>query len=74
MKNKCDCYHVEKKTIYTYHQITGRPIGHDVDVGVCWGTKEADECSCGGDEFKCDFYPNVRSKAKQERIIGYDKV
>ena len=32
----------------------------------CWGTKEVDECYCGGDETKCDFYPEVREKAKKE--------
>ena len=23
----------------------------------CWGTKEKEECSCGGDRKKCTFYP-----------------
>ena len=27
---------------------------------VCWGTKEQDRCSCGGDKSKCDFYPLKR--------------
>lgn len=26
----------------------------------CWGTKECEECSCGGDETKCTFYPEKR--------------
>lgn len=30
--------------------------------GVCYGTKECDECSCGGDPAKCDFYPEKREK------------
>lgn len=64
MKNKCDCYDTQKKKIYTYNTITGQPIAHDIDVGVCMGTKEIDECSCGGDETKCDFYPEVRARAK----------
>ena len=64
MKNKCDCYCVQRKKVYTYHPVTGQPIGHDVGVSVCYGTKEMDECSCGGDEMKCDFYPDVRKKAK----------
>lgn len=25
--------------------------------GYCWGTREMDFCSCGGDKGKCDFYP-----------------
>lgn len=66
MKNKCKCYHTQQKTRYTYHPLTGSPIPHDIEVGVCWGTKEADECNCGGDETKCDFYPEVRKKAKKE--------
>ena len=23
---------------------------------VCWGTKEREACSCGGNRAKCDFY------------------
>lgn len=26
----------------------------------CNGTKERDECTCGGDQSKCDFYPKKR--------------
>ena len=29
----------------------------------CWGTRERDPCSCGGDKRKCDFYEEVRNKA-----------
>ena len=75
MKNKCKYYHTRKKTQYTYHPITGSPISHDIDVGVCWGTREADECNCGGDRHECDFYPEVREKAIQEEdnlIVTYD--
>jgi hypothetical protein len=66
MKNKCDCYHTQPTIRYTYSPITGQPIAHDVEVGVCWGTKETDECSCGGDRTKCDFYPEIRKKAKNK--------
>lgn len=66
MNNKCHCYHKQPKTRYTYHPITGSPIGNNIMVGVCWGTKETEECSCGGDETKCDFYPDVRAKAKKK--------
>lgn len=68
MRNKCDCYHMQKERRYTYHPLTGQPIEHDVEVGVCWGTKERDECSCGGDKAKCDFYSEVREKAKKETL------
>lgn len=63
---KCDSYHLQPKTRYTYHPLTGRCITNDIEVGVCWGTKERDECVCGGDRTKCDFYPWVREKAKDE--------
>lgn len=63
---KCDSYHLQPKLRYTYHPITERPIAHDIEVGVCWGTRECDECSCGGDRTKCDFYPEVRERAKKE--------
>lgn len=29
--------------------------------GECWGTKERDQCSCGGYTSKCDFYPEKRN-------------
>ena len=63
---KCDSYHTQTKRKYEYHPITGEPTGYDVKVGVCWGTKETDQCSCGGDRTKCDFYPEVREKALKE--------
>ena len=72
MIKKCDSYRIESKKEYTYHPITGKPIRHDTMIGVCWGTKEIDECSCGGDRTKCDFYPEVRDKAKSE--LEYEKV
>ena len=33
--------------------------GHD----VCYGTWTINECTCGGDRRKCDFYEDVRLKA-----------
>lgn len=41
---------------------------HHVEYGkqVCWGTKEMEECSCGGDESKCNFYPDKRVKANEK--------
>lgn len=35
----------------------------------CWGTKERDECSCNGDETKCDFYPKKRAEAQARKTI-----
>lgn len=71
--NKCDCYHMKPKTQYTYNQFTGKPIAHDIEVGVCWGTRECDECRCDGDETKCDFYPEVRERAKNDSWIITEK-
>ncbi len=65
--SKCECYHTRKTLRYTYDPITGSPIPHDIEVGVCWGTKECDESRCGGDESKCDFYPEVRAKATERK-------
>jgi hypothetical protein len=50
---KCDCYEEMEITV-PRHCIIKR----------CNGTKEQDHCSCGGDQAKCDFYPEVRKKAK----------
>lgn len=69
MKNQCNCYHVQKQRRYTYHPITGDPIGHNIEIGVCWGTKEIDECACGGNETQCDFYPEIREKGRQQLSI-----
>ncbi len=74
MEDKCHCYHTQKKTRYTYNQYTGSPIPHDIEVGVCWGTKETDECNCGGDMTQCDFYPEVRAKAKKELTKNNPKI
>ena len=35
----------------------------------CWGTRERDVCSCGGDETKCDFYPEKRASAQARKVI-----
>ena len=32
----------------------------DEVVGICWGTKELEECTCGGNELECNFYPKKR--------------
>ena len=31
---------------------------------LCYGTKEMEECSCGGDTSKCNFYPEKRAPEK----------
>lgn len=47
----CKCYHADCNFL-------GK-------IGVCWGTKECEPCSCGGDEAKCNFYDYIRERAKK---------
>ena len=49
----CDCYH---------QRWVGKDKKHLEVIGECWGTKERDECQCGGDPKCCDFYPEKRGK------------
>ena len=67
--HKCGSYHTQKTLRYTYNPITGSPIPHDIEVGVCWGTKECDECRCAGDMRQCDFYPEVRKRGREKVSI-----
>jgi hypothetical protein len=59
---KCDCYQ-EK------YEIVGW-FGPDDKITKlrcrCNGTQERDECTCGGDRSKCDFYPEARAKATKD--------
>lgn len=62
---KCNCYHEEKRICgWLSPQV---PVTKP--VGVCWGTKEREECSCGGDQSKCNFYPEKRADAN----VGYQR-
>lgn len=36
------------------------------EIGVCNGTKEREPCSCGGYEWKCDFYTEVRERSRKK--------
>ena len=38
--------------------------------GRCLGTKEIDECKCGGDTTNCDFYPEKRRSSSNKSKIG----
>ncbi len=55
---KCKCYHTQMR----YHLDTNV----EEPVGYCYGTKECEECSCGGDMSKCDFYDYKRKQAQDE--------
>ncbi len=35
----------------------------------CLATRETEWCSCGGDQMKCDFYPEIRERAKNNPDI-----
>ena len=50
----CSCYHDD--------------INFIGKRGVCWGTKEMEPCSCGGDAAKCDFYDYVRARARKTKF------
>ena len=60
MNKCCECY-FEQETIDYYSLNLDRRL-----IGRCNGTKERDECRCGGNPAKCDFYPEVREKANQQ--------
>lgn len=58
---KCKCY----------HEVPSSPsLGI---IGRCYGTKERDVCSCGGDESKCDFYPEKRAAAEEKVKAEFSK-
>ena len=74
-KTFCDRYNNEIKTIKcdAYHNERNYYGGY----GVCWGTKEKDPCTCGGDWNKCNFYrhedENCEANIKKERPM-YDEL
>lgn len=66
--SKCKSYHTRTKRMPLYNRYTGhRESSYEIEVGVCWGTAECDECNCGGDRAKCDFYPEEREKAIEQK-------
>lgn len=56
----CDCFNVHN--IIDVHCPKAKH-----EKTVCYGTKECDPCSCGGDPSKCDHYPEKRAKAEKAR-------
>ena len=57
---KCDCY--EEMRVKT-------PEGRLTPYVLrrCKGTKDQEECTCGGDRAKCNFYPQKRIKVTKEK-------
>lgn len=62
---KCKSYYVQR---YIKGWKDGDSPILDREVGVCYGTKEQEECSCGGDRTKCNFYPEIKAKAQKEAL------
>ena len=77
---KCDCYHENTERHYFndwergFNYANGKTAEYeDRTYGVCWGTKECDMCSCGGDRTKCDFYlKDENKKCKLSFVHGND--
>lgn len=53
----CDCY-FQVPDSYSNNKWTAR----------CYGTKERDICSCGGDKSKCNFYNLTKSTTNEETM------
>lgn len=51
----CECYRTRFKG------------AEDAVQGYCIGTKECEDCSCGGNELKCNFYDYIRERARLEQ-------
>lgn len=67
--NKCSSYHTQNKRKWIYDVYSGNCMGwEDIIVGICWGTKECEECYCEGDRSKCDFYDYIKEDAKKEKL------
>lgn len=63
---KCDSYiqMIEKKFDPVENEMKTRTYGR------CLGTKEIDECKCGGNTAECDFYPEKRCSSSKKVKIG----
>lgn len=66
---RCKSYQEVYKPVTTYDWLTGNPIRNYVKTGLCNGTKEQDECSCGGNRCNCDFYETARKQAQTQEIL-----
>ena len=67
---KCDCYDVAEEIVGWYTPNSPKIVLRS----RCFGTREREECTCGGDHSKCDFYPEIREEALKETqtLIWYD--
>jgi hypothetical protein len=60
---KCDCY---RESQYIDLLAQGPAFKNVKTRSLCYGTKECDPCTCGGDPAKCDFYPEKRKMAAKK--------
>ena len=68
---KCDYYDLKPVSRHIYSQYTGELLNTQHGfVGICLGTKDREECSCGGDREKCNFYPGHYKKS----VTNADKI
>ena len=59
---KCNCWELTNKRMY------GDGYNYTVPIQICNGTKEREECSCDGNESKCNFYPEKRKEKKMTTL------
>ena len=68
---KCDCFeeiteksHISDFQRGMYYALTGSipPDLIEHVKTICNGTRECDECSCGGDRRNCTFYEEIRER------------
>lgn len=67
---KCSCYDERYYADFSYDDLDN--VSKTKAKSICLGTRECDECHCGGDESKCDFYEYKRETARRKDICGYD--
>ena len=63
IKNLLDELHIIDRLTASVNKIESKCQCYRTEYGnnVCYGTKEKEVCSCGGDKRKCDFYEEVRN-------------
>lgn len=59
--DKCECWEL-RKTIVGWHDKS--PLYGQYTKQICNGTKEREECTCGGNVAECNFYPEKRKEGK----------
>lgn len=64
----CNCYKTDTRKSARYNQYTGQ-YSHSIDekYSYCSGTREQDECNCGGCRARCTHYPEEREKYNREQ-------